>query len=323
MDTGRSRANGARCGAPLVQRLLLIACVLALLPALAGCADKLGDLPLPGGASNIEATGAALSLPAEVVVPQVADSGGKTTIDTSGCANGWVGVRAKSGSRLKFQVACGESTYSYDLPADGTPVCFPLNMGNGSYGFRIMENIEGNTYAEIDSAYAEVTLTSEFAPYLVPNVFCSYTAQSACVAKAFELMEHAQNQGEAVREICTYVADNISYDYDKAQQLAQSSGYVPNPDATLAQGTGICFDYASLTAAMMRSVGLPAQVVTGYVSPDNLYHAWTMVYVDGTWQTASFSISPNTWSRCDVTFASAGRGATTGDGASYSDQYTY
>lgn len=48
-----------------------------------------------------------------------------------------------------------------------------------------------------------------------------------------------------------------------------------------------------------------------------------MVYVDGTWQTAQFSVKPNTWSRCDVTFASAGAGSTIGDGTTYTDRYIY
>lgn len=322
MGTGRACTAAVRRSASFARRILLASLALALCGTLAACGggDKV-SLPLAG--SSTKATGASFSLPSKVVVPQVADSGGSTTIDTTSLASGWVGVRATSASRLKFQVACGETTYSYDLPADGTPVCFPLNMGSGSYGFRIMENIEGSTYAEIDSAHADVVLESEFAPYLVPNVYCDYTDQSTCVSTAFELMSGVDNQGEAVREICNYVADNISYDYDKAQQLAQSTGYVPDVDATLASGTGICLDYASLTAAMMRSVGLPAQVVTGYVSPDNLYHAWTMVYVDGSWQTAEFSISPNDWSRCDVTLAAAGSGSPLEDVTGYTDQYTY
>ena len=273
--------------------------------------------------SKSTASGASFVMPSEILVPAVADFGGQTTIDTSGVSSGWVGVRGQSPSRLKFQVTCGEMTYNYDMPNDGSAACYPINMGNGSYGFRIMENLEGSTYAELDSTYVDVTLDSELKPFLVPNIFCSYNAQSACVQKAKDLMKGVKNQGEAVREICIYVANNVSYDYDKAELLAGGSGYIPNADATLKEKKGICFDYACLSAAMLRSVGLPAQVVTGYVSPDNLYHAWTMVYVDGTWQTAQFSVKPNTWSRCDVTFASAGAGSTIGDGTTYTDRYIY
>lgn len=282
----------------------------------------LGGL-LGGDDDKGEATGADFKLPKDVKIPSVADSGGDTTIDTSGVNSGWVGARGKSSARLKFQILCGDLSYVYDMPNDGSATCFPINMGNGSYTFRVMENVEGSNYAELDSATADVSLSSEFDPFLVPNIYCSYKSDSNCVKKARELMDGVENQGEAVREICTFVADNITYDDNKAAQLANSTGYVPDPDATLADKSGVCFDYASLAAAMLRSVGIPAQVVTGYVNPDNLYHAWTMVYVDGTWQTAQFSISPNTWSRCDVTFASAGAGATIGDGTTYTDRYVY
>ena len=307
---------------------LLLACsLIAALPGCGGGGSESGKsgtaeaAPLSSAAGK--ATGAKFTLPKSINVPQVADSGSTTTIDTSGVAGGWVGARGKSSTRLKFQVACGEMTYNYDLPSDGTPVCFPINMGDGDYAFRVMENIEGSSYAEIDSAYVSVKLDSELSPFLVPNIFCNYTEKSSCVKKAKDLLSKADNQGEAVREICTYVADNVEYDYDKAAELAKGSGYIPDADATLKEKKGICFDYACLSAAMLRSAGLPAQVVTGYVSPDNLYHAWTMVYVDGTWQTAQFSVTPNKWSRCDVTFASAGSGSTIGDGTKYTDRFVY
>lgn len=269
-----------------------------------------------------EATGAAWTLPDKVVIPQMAST--KTSsIDVSGLGSGYVGAAAVSSSRLKFQVRAGDMAYNYDMPNDGSPAFFPINMGNGSYAFRIMENIEGSEYAELDAVYADVELNSEFDPFLVPNIFCNYAADSACVAKARSVADDATNEGEVVRDVCTFVVDNVSYDYDKAEKLAQGTGYIPDPDTTLADKTGICFDYASLTAAMLRSLGMPTKVVTGYVSPNDLYHAWVMVYADGTWQTAQFSVTPKTWSRCDVTFASAGAGSTTGDGTTYTDRYTY
>ncbi len=244
-------------------------------------------------------------------------------LDTSAVANGYVAAAASSSSRLKFQVTCNGQSTNYDLPQNGTPIVCPLTYGNGSYTFRVMQNTSGNNYVELYSTSAQVALASEFDPYLRPNVFCNYTEGSACVAKARELTANATNQGEAVKAICTYVVENISYDNDKAEKLKGASGYVPDPDSTLASGTGICFDYASLGAAMLRSQGIPAQIVTGYVSPDNIYHAWIMVHIDGTWKSAQFSVDPNTWSRVDLTFAAGNGNQNVGDGKSYTDRYTY
>ena len=250
-------------------------------------------------------------------------------IDTSHCNEGYVGASATSQSHLKFLVQKEGSTYSYDLPQDGTSIVCPLTQGDGAYTLRIMQNTEENNYIELYRADAQVALESEFDPYLYPNVYCSYTADSACVKKARSLVKHAKTQGDAVEAICTWVVKNITYDDDKAAKLKGGRGYVPNPDETLSTKSGICFDYASLGAAMLRSQGIPTKIVTGYLSPDNIYHAWIMVYIDGTWQSAQFNIEKNTWSRVDLTFAAGQAGSSdgqeqkVGDGKDYSDRYVY
>ena len=244
-------------------------------------------------------------------------------IDVSHVEDGYVVARFADNARLKFQISCGEAVYNYDLPNDGSPTVYPLNMGNGAYLFRIMKNTGENNYVEAESREAQVTLSSEFAPYLIPNQFCNYNPQSTCVAKARELTAGAENQGTAVQLVCDYVVQNVSYDTDKARELSTTTGYIPVPDETLASGTGVCFDYASLGAAMLRSLGFPTKIITGYVTPGDLYHAWIMVYVDGSWQTGEFKVLPDTWSRVDLTFAASGSSEFTGDGASYTERYVY
>ena len=298
---------------------LLLASILAL--SLTGCGGSgSGGSGGSGSSGGSTPTGAAYTQPESVAVPTVVAGLG---IDTSCVNQGWVSAAATSTVRLKFQVIHDDITYNYDLPNDGTPTIFPINTGNGSYLFRIMQNTEGSSYVELESARAQVTLSSELDPFLLPNIFCVYTADSACVAKARELTSSVSNQAEALAAICNYVADNVSYDNAKAKQLANATGYIPNPDDTFTSRKGICFDYASLSAAMLRSMGIPTKILTGYVGEQQLYHAWIMVYVDGSWQTAVFSVSPNRWSRCDVTFASTGATQYSGDGSSYTDRYTY
>ena len=308
--------------------------------ALVGCGGSGGDAPSGGGAaaaspdaqgaSEVDAgstSGPAFTPPGSVALsafhPDFAEEGSGCAIDTSAASEGYVGASAQSDSRLKFQVSKGEMSYNYDLPGDGTPIVVPVNMGDGSYTFRVMQNTSGNNYVELFATTADVTLASEQAPFLVPNMFVDYDESSSVVAKARELAQGAANQGDVVRNIYQWVVANISYDHDKAAELASVTGYVPDPDATLAAGTGICFDYASLGAAMLRSLGIPCQVITGYVSPDDVYHAWNMVYIDGEWVSVEISIEPNSWTRVDLTFAASGAASTIGDGTSYTDRYTY
>lgn len=308
-----------------VARRAIIAFLCALAVALLPACGSSGDSGSSGNSANSSVSsdsapsGAAFSQPSKVTLPKKSKSG----IDTKNVNKGYVSVSASSPARLKFQMTCNEETYNFDLPNDGTSTTYPINMGNGSYRFRIMQNTSGSNYVELDSKTAKVKLKSEFDPFLLPNMFCDYNDKSSCVSKARELTASSGNLGQAVHDICTYVAQSTTYDNAKAEELSQSTGYIPDPDDTLKSNTGICFDYASLSAAMLRSMGIPTKLVTGYVGADELYHAWIMVYIDGTWQEAQFTVSPNEWSRCDVTFASTGATKYVGDASAYIDRYIY
>jgi len=314
-------------GASTRRALLVLSVLLVLVAGLASACGGAGGGGAggaigAGGAS--EPTGGAFTQPATGGEPQPAPPlVGETAIHAENASEGYVIAGATSSARLKFQVTNGDQTYNYDLPNDGSQTVFPLNMGSGTYQFRIMQNTSGNNYVELSAESADVALHSEFSPFLLPNVFCNYNASSSCVSKAREVTADASNVGQVVKLVCEYVADSIAYDNDKADELAASTGYIPNPDETMATGKGVCFDYASLASAMLRSLGVPTKVVTGYVGSDQLYHAWIMVYIDGSWQSALFKVNPNTWSRCDVTFASTGSTQYVGDASAYTDRYTY
>lgn len=299
----------------------VMACVsVALVAVLSSCSA--------GSQASDTTTGSDWSEPTSVAMStfhaEGATSANDSLIDVSSVSDGYVGASATSTVRMKFLVESGQMSYAYDLPQDGTPIICPINMGDGTYTFRVMRNTTGNQYVELNSVTIDVTLTSEFAPYLVPNVYCDYDTDSACVAKARELCADATNEGDVVRAVFDYITENVTYDTDKAQSLADATGYVPDPDETLADGKGICFDYASLGAAMLRSLGIPCKVITGYVSPDGIYHAWIMVYIDGSWTSTRISVEKDTWSRIDLTFAaSSDSTGYVGDGNSYTDRYTY
>ena len=323
-------SEAARIASAFLKVIATLLCILALasIPACGGAAEgsssgKAEALGLPGGGES-EATGAAYSQPKGVLeAKSAADTGGEPDVCTDYAESGYVVAQASSAARLKFQVKVGEQAYNYDLPNDGTQTVYPLNMGNGPYVLRIMQNTSGNNYVELYAAEIDVKLSSEFAPFLVSNMYCDYDAKSDCVKKARELTASSSNEAQVVKEVCEFVASSVTYDNAKAERLAKSSGYVPDPDDTLKTGTGICFDYASLSAAMLRSLGIPTRVMTGYVGKDQVYHAWIMVYVDGTWHSASFTVDPKKWSRCDVTFASTGSTQYVGDASAYTDKYMY
>lgn len=309
------------------------AAALALLCLLAGCGG--GGMPAPGGPSSTasvpgqtpgsEAQGSYQAPPMATsgFDPQAAYGEGGALLDTSHTAEGYVAASAQSGARLKFQVILGEMKYNYDLPGDGTPTVFPLQMGSGSYTFRVMQQNASGKYAKIYERTEEVQLQSEFEPFLRPSQMVDYDAASACVAKAKELAAGAASDADVVAAVYDYLKGHIRYDKEKARTV--ESGYLPDPDETLATGKGICFDYAALAAAMLRSQGIPTKEMTGYVSPNDLYHAWNMVYLENSgWITVTIELGAGQWDRIDITFAASGTSDEfIGDGSNYTDRYTY
>ena len=238
-------------------------------------------------------------------------------------AEGYVAVSAESDRRLKFQVRKDDWVYNYDIASDGTPSIFPLQCGDGEYTFRVLENVGESKYADIFNRVANVELEDEFQPFLRPSDYSRFDKSSACVKKAGELAAGRSDAPDVVAAVYDYVCANVRYDNEKAATV--KSGYMPDPDETLQTGKGICFDYAALAAAMLRSQGIPTKLIFGYVAPNDLYHAWNMFYTEESgWVTVSFEVSADSWNRLDLTFSAGGAdSAFVGDGSHYTDLYCY
>lgn len=250
---------------------------------------------------------------------------GRATIDASNTSNGYVMIKYTGGqSRIKIQIA-KSTTYTYDLNARNTYEVFPFTEGNGTYSIKIFENVSGNQYAQVMSQNISVSLADEFAPFLTPNQYVNFSNGSAAVNKGAELAASAVDEIGVVTNVYNYVINNITYDTAKAASV--QSGYLPNVDQVLAQKTGICFDYAALMTAMLRSQDIPTKLVIGYSG--GLYHAWVNVYIDNIgWVDNFIYFDGHNWSLMDPTFASSGGQSESikqyiGNGSNYQAKYTY
>ena len=104
---------------------------------------------------------------------------------------------------------------------------------------------------------------------------------------------------DILKTFYNYVTSHITYDYDKANSV--EAGYLPDIDETLLTGTGICFDYAALLTAMLRSQDIPCKLEIGYSG--EIKHAWIDVYIRGKgWATKAVSFDGDTWQLMDPTF---------------------
>ena len=251
-----------------------------------------------------------------------AEGNGEAQVDLSHTAEGYIGVLVNTDARVKLQVFKDDSSYVYDVPLQ-EPQFFPLQCGNGYYTFKVMKNVEGNKYYELYGCGAEVALNTEFEPFLHPNQYANYKEDSECIKIAASMAKEAQSEEGFILQVYDYICKRVKYDYDEASTV--SSGYVPDPDEVMSTGKGICFDYASLAASMLRSQGIPTKIIFGYVAPDNLYHAWNMFYTEEEgWTTVEFSVDPGDWTRVDLTFSANGQNANfIGDGTNYEDVYQY
>ena len=278
-------------------------------------ADSAGADSAGGGSFDAEYHDASFS-------EDSAEGNSEAKVDFSHTSDGYFGVLANSDSRLKLQVFKDSDTFTYDVE-QGKPQIFPLQGGDGSYTIKVMKNVSGTSYYELYSTSTSVTLNDSKAPYVRPNVYANYSKDSECIKKASQMAGSASSESDFVDQVYDYICKSIKYDYDEAATV--ESGYIPDPDEVMSSGKGICFDYASLAASMLRSQGIPTKIIFGYVAPDNLYHAWNMFYTDEEgWTTVEFSVDPGDWTRVDLTFSANGQNSNfIGDGTNYQDVYQY
>ena len=254
-------------------------------------------------------------------------SNDKAAVDLANIADGYVRVTYKGTSTARLKVIIKTPTkvqYQYNLSKDEKGEVFPLSEGDGSYAVEVYTNTTGNKYAKSFSTSFDVKLSSSFAPFLNPNQYSNYTEKSETVKKAAELTKDIEKDLDKIIAIYEYI---ITFTYDKEKAKTVASGYVPSVDDILSKKKGICFDYASVMTAMLRSQGIPCKLVVGYAG--EAYHAWISVYTKETGWIENFILfDGKNWSRMDPTFRSSSKGSAKvqeyiGDGKNYAPKYQH
>ena len=244
---------------------------------------------------------------------------GIVLVDYSNCDYGYVMAKTQTSdhSRIKIRISKDDEEYTYDLSTDERYITYPLNMGSGEYNVKVYENIEGSSYALINSEWFYVELIDDLYPYLYPSIIVDYDVESKAVKKSFSLCKGKTTEIERVHAIYRWITKNIDYDYDKLDDI-RAKYVLPDLDRTLNTNKGTCFDYAGLMTCMLRVQQIPCKVITGYVEQG--YHAWVEVYIkDVGWINPSIYFESESWTRIDPTFDSM-----SGDyDGSYENVYEY
>ena len=287
--------------------------------ALPGC-DNTG--------ASVGASGSSRATLTKVLAPEASGTtvygGGNVSIDASHTEDGYIMVKYSGGAdKIKIQISKSGEIYTYTCKSHDYET-FPLTEGSGSYKVEVLENVGGNLYTLAMSKKISANVKDEFSPFLYPNQYVWFTADSKAVAKARELSDKSGSDLDYVEQVYKYVIKHIKYDNAKAANV--STDYVPNIDETLDSGKGICFDYASLMSSMLRSQGVPTKLVVGYSG--TAYHAWISVWLEETgWVDNIIEFDGKEWSLMDPTLASNNSSKSVkkyiGDGSNYVVKYNY
>lgn len=146
--------------------------------------------------------------------------------------------------------------------------------------FRLDYNAKVELTPDIDQApqLDEVNyqaLPAEVLPYLNPSRYCESDRLALFASKTFG----AQPAGHArVEAVCDWV--NNSIDYISGSTDASSSAC-----DVLVNQAGVCRDFAHVSIALCRALGIPARYISGYAvdlqPPD--FHGFFEAFLDGKW----------------------------------------
>lgn len=244
--------------------------------------------------------------PLQVLVPEAPGKeilgSSPLTLDISNITQGYLtAVSDSQDQKMNVQLTDENGTvYSYFI-SPGESAVISFSSGSGNYQICCYQQIDGTQYAALFANTLEVSLENEFLPFLYPNQYVNFSPESEASKLALSMVSEDTSDVDALQAIYDYVTENLTYDYDLADTV--ESGYLPDVDATLESKKGICFDYAALTAAMLRSRDIPCKLQIGYSG--TVKHAWVSVYIRSKgWVDKAVEFSGDSWSRMDPTFDS-------------------
>ncbi len=189
-------------------------------------------------------------------------------------------IDTQNTSRMKVKIVKENETLYYDVDSDHH-LDIPLQLGDGGYTVKVFRHVKDSEYEAVFTADVAYTAENPNDVFLASNEIVNYHESKSVYGLTQNVIDGAEDEMEIVSRITGYVLDEFSYNTGKAETL--TTDYIPNIDTVLLDKSGICYDFAAVTAAMLREAGIPAKLVMGYRNDSELYHAWNEVLVDGEW----------------------------------------
>lgn len=211
-------------------------------------------------------------------------------LNTEKVNNGVVSVKYAVNAKVKtkLMIAKGTTNYTYNLSADKKDEGFALQLGNGEYTITLLENTTANKFKVVNQQKVTLNMKNNNDVYLNSVQNIAWTSNSEAILKAKELIKNKKTDTDKVKAIYDYIISNINYDNQLAAKVP--TDYIPSIDRTFQSKKDICYGYASLFAAMLRSSGIPTKLLMGDSEYVDTYHAWNEVYLNGKWVTIDTTV---------------------------------
>ncbi len=200
-------------------------------------------------------------------------------LNTENIISGYVAITVDTVNEVRVMISKDDQRSVFTL---NETTNLPLTMGNGDYSIIVYEKIDGR-FIQQENSSVTLNLIDDSIIYLNSVQSVNWNLEMNAIVTAQTLTAGMTTDLEKIQAIHQYVIANVQYDFAKAK--APGGNYIPSIDATLEAGNGICYDYSSLLASMLRSVGIPTRLTIGHLG--SLYHAWNEVYLadTGEWMT--------------------------------------
>jgi len=237
----------------------------------------------------------------EVLDPQGAEviscKDGKSELDLSHIKKGIVLLRVKNpgDSEIKIVVEkkiveAGEKmnrVYPYDPNVEYQLI--NLVDGKGKYHLTVYNVKKDGEATEISSFKFENTNADGIEPFSYPTTHVYYSDESSFIKDGItaSITKTCKTTEEAIAKVISWVSENITYNPELIDEKVKNNETIFDPDITYKNKEGICGDLAVLSAAMLRSIGIPTKLHYGYIVkyPDGeyIYHAWIEANNNGRW----------------------------------------
>jgi hypothetical protein len=230
---------------------------------------------------------------------------GDVELDLSLLDTGYIFIKYNgSHDRLLFNLYQSEDEENlpiYVYPEKKGWQGYALPFGSGEYTLcTFAADAEATTVEAKD--VEQFTFSADFSeeePYRYRNAYSYYEEESLaviCAAYVIDEEERIQERplsdAEKAETVVRFIYENVAWDYQLLGQIdsGEQGFYFPDADITLSTQKGLCSDWSSLAAVMLKSQGLPTRLHDGTIlEPQGTgekiasYHTWLNVYYDGAW----------------------------------------